>query len=265
MRTPCRRDKMGHVSANTRLREALRCAGMTTEVLAARVGVDPKTAQRWLAEGVTPHPRHQRLAADCLDKAVLDLWDAPAVEPAPNGVSPPGARDEIVAAWAHRAEAPKQAWWELLSAGRARIDLLGYAMQFLPEDHVGLCDLLIDKACRSCGVRIALADPDSAVVAARDVEEGLGGTMPHRIRTTLVHLRALAGRPGIEVRHHSTPMYNSIFRVDDAMFVTPHLFALPGFQAPLLHLRRAYDGGLFDNLVGHFERIWATSVPVGSR
>ncbi len=235
---------------------------MTAEALAESVGVDPKSAQRWLAEGVKPHPRHQRLAAECLGKEVPDLWDVPRVDPESNGACLSGARDEIVAAWAHRAEAPRLAWWDLLSAGRARIDLLGYAMQFLPEDHVGLCDLLIEKARRSCGVRIALADPDSAVVAARDGEEGLGGTMPHRIRTTLVHMRSLADRPGIEVRYHATPMYNSIFRVDNAMFVTPHLFAMPGFQAPLLHLRRAYDGGLFDNLVGHFERVWATTTPI---
>ncbi|MGH9131881.1 MAG: XRE family transcriptional regulator [Acidimicrobiales bacterium] len=235
---------------------------MTAEALAESVGVDPKTVQRWLTEGVKPHARHQRLAAECLDREIGDLWDVPPAGPGLNGSAVPDAREEIVAAWAHRADAPRQEWRDLLDGGRARIDLLGYAMQFLPEDHVNLCDLLIEKASRSCGVRIALADPDSAVVAARDAEEGLGGTMPHRIRTTLVHMRSLTSCAGIEVRYHATPMYNSIFRVDDAMFVTPHLFALPGFQAPLLHVRRAHNGGLFDNLVGHFERIWATTTPI---
>ncbi|CAN5400942.1 hypothetical protein BH24ACT7_BH24ACT7_05290 [soil metagenome] len=57
-------------------------------------------------------------------------------------------------------------------------------------------------------------------------------------------------------------MYNSIFRGDNLMFFTPHLYALKGYRAPLLHLRRLTDDGLFDGLLAHFERIWTTTTPI---
>lgn len=56
-------------------------------------------------------------------------------------------------------------------------------------------------------------------------------------------------------------MYNSIVRFDDEMLVTPHLFTRPGKLAPLLHLRRRKDGGIFDNFAAHFGDIWETAAP----
>src|SRR5262252_8059939 len=44
--------------SNERLRCALAARALTVVTLAARAGVDPKTAQRWLA-GRTPHTRHR--------------------------------------------------------------------------------------------------------------------------------------------------------------------------------------------------------------
>ncbi len=138
--------------------------------------------------------------------------------------------------WAHRADAPKARWWAMLSAAEHNIDLLGYAMQFLPEDHSRLDRLLIDKAAAGCRVRIALANPDSPYVAERDDEEGLGGTLPDRIRTTVDHFEPLFGVEGIDLRFHQTRMYNSVFRGDDQMFVTPHLYAPEGIpSAPAPH------------------------------
>lgn len=46
------------------------------------------------------------------------------------------------------------------------------------------------------------------------------------------------------------------------MFVTPHLYGLKGYRAPLLHLRRSVDDGMFDGLLAHFERVWATATPI---
>ena len=135
-------------------------------------------------------------------------------------------------------------------------------MQFLPEDHSRLDRLLIDKAAAGCRIRIALANPESPYVAERDEEEGLGGTFPDRIRTTLDHFEALIGVEGIDLRLHETRMYNSIFRGDDQMFVTPHLYALKGYRAPLLHLRRSADDGIFDGFAAHFERVWTVSTPI---
>jgi len=96
----------------------------------------------------------------------------------------------------------------------------------------------------------------------RDEEEQLGGTLPALIQTTLHHLRDIRNHSGIEIRYHSTPMYNSIFRFDNDMFVTPHLYGLHGSKAPLLHLRRLGPGGIFANFARHFETVWITTTPL---
>ena len=40
--------------ANDRLRDALLSKGLTPEVLAERLAVDPKTVERWITQGRTP-------------------------------------------------------------------------------------------------------------------------------------------------------------------------------------------------------------------
>ncbi|SCE66955.1 hypothetical protein GA0074695_0180 [Micromonospora viridifaciens] len=59
---------------NDALRVALSETGYTTESLAERVGVDPKTVGRWLSEGRIPHARHRVAAAEALGRDVGDIW-----------------------------------------------------------------------------------------------------------------------------------------------------------------------------------------------
>jgi transcriptional regulator with XRE-family HTH domain len=59
---------------NNALRAALDAAGLTTEALAAQVGVDPKTSARWLSEGRIPHARTRQAAATLLGRDVADIW-----------------------------------------------------------------------------------------------------------------------------------------------------------------------------------------------
>jgi transcriptional regulator with XRE-family HTH domain len=167
---------------NERLRVAMTAKGIEIETLARAVGVDPKTVQRWLT-GRVPHPRHRWRTCDLLCQSERDLW--PDV-----GLGAPGAphTSEIVAAYAHRADAPSQLWDGLLDRVSTNVDLLGYAMLFYPEQHPHLARVLEAKCAAGLRVRIALADPDSAEVKARDALEGLGGTLPARIRSTVSHL-----------------------------------------------------------------------------
>lgn len=235
-------------------------AGMSSDHLAEAVEVDPKSVWRWLNKGVVPRRVGLKAkVATMLDVAEDDIWPAPAEVEAEDENE---ASEEVICAWSHRADVPKSRWWAMFSRAYRHIDLLGYAMQFLPEDHARLDRLLIDKAGAGCRVRIALADPDSRYVAERDAEEGLGGTFRDRIRSTLDHFKPLFGVEGIELRFHRTPMYNPVFRGDDEMFFTPHLFALKGYRAPIFLLRRTFDDGVFDGLVAHFERIWAKAEPI---
>jgi hypothetical protein len=60
-------------------------------------------------------------------------------------------------------------------------------------------------------------------------------------------------------------MYNSVFRFDDDMFVTPHVFGRPGRLAPLLHLRRRQEAGIFENFATHFEDVWGSARPISAR
>ena len=249
------------MARNDRLRQAMESAEISADRLAEAVEVDPKSVWRWTNKGVVPRRIGMKArVAEILSVDEAEIWPQP---PRPVGVTEDReVTEEIVTVWAHRADAPKARWWTMLNAAEHNIDLLGYAMQFLPEDHSRLDRLLIDKTAAGCSVRVALANPDSPYVAERDDEEGPGGTLPHRIRTTVGHFEALFGVEGVDLRYHQTRMYNSVFRGDDEMFVTPHLYALKGYRAPLLHIRRSTDDGMFDGFVAHFERVWAVAEPI---
>jgi lambda repressor-like predicted transcriptional regulator len=241
------------MAANEPLRKAMADARITIEALAHAAGVHPKTVQRWLG-GRVPHPRHRWAIADLLGIREEALW--PGAAAAGRTMTGTG---EILAAYSHRADVPSHVWSDLFDQAKTQIDLLAYAMLFLPEANPRLVDQLKEKAAAGCAIRIALADPDSQAVTERDQEEGLGGALPARIRTTLHHLADLKGEDGISLRLHATPMYNSIFRFDDEMLVTPHLYAQPGYASPVLHLRRIGAHGIFNNFLLHFERVWLAS------
>lgn len=241
---------------NEALRVAMSARSVEVEALARNVGVDPKTVQRWLG-GRIPHPRHRWKICDLLGQSEQHLW--PGV-----GMGAPGAAatSEIVAAYAHRADAPSQLWAGMLERVRTNLDLLGYAMLFFPEQHPQLARLIDEKGASGLRVRIALADPESEEVKARDELEGLGGTLPGRIRSTVTHLAPILDRPGVEVRFHGVPLYNATYRFDDEMLVTPYLYRLHGYQHPLLHLKRLGPAGIFEGYAEQFEAIWAEARPV---
>jgi hypothetical protein len=240
---------------NDRLRLALASASIEPESLARKIGVDPKTVQRWLG-GRLPHPRHRWEICDILQQAEQYLW--PEILIGTTGVM---HTSEIVSAYAHRADAPSQLWTAMLDSARRNIDLLGYSMSFFPEQHSRLAELLEEKCASGLKVRIALADPESAEVAARDALERLGGTLPSRIRATVVNLESLFPNTGIEVRFHSVPLYNALYRFDDQMLVTPYLYRLHGYQHPLLHMKRLGPAGIFESYAQQFEAVWAECQP----
>jgi transcriptional regulator with XRE-family HTH domain len=241
--------------ANELLRQAMGAARVPAERVAQAVGVDPKTVQRWLA-GRVPRARHRWAVADLLGVSEGALWPQSVLQPAGGDASA-----EVVAVYAHRVDAPLGLWHELLEAARERIDVLGYAVQFLPEQHPRLVETTTAKCQAGCKVRIVVADPDCLQVRLRDQEERLGGAMAFRIRTTLRYLAPIRRLPGVELRYQDAPMYNSVFRFDDDMLVTPHLYGTPGFRAPLLQLRRAASGGVFDTFASHFEAVWDAAHP----
>jgi hypothetical protein len=242
--------------ANDRLRAAMQAAHLDIEDVAKAVDVDPKTVQRWLA-GRIPRPRHRWALVDLLGEQEELLW------PRGGGSAVAATHtSEIVAAWTHRADAPLSLWSRLLLRSRGQVDLLGYAMLFFPEQHPDLPSFVAERCeATSLKVRIVLVDPNCEETRQRDVLERLGGTLPARIRTTMQHFAPMLAVPGVELRLVDVPLYNAVYRFDDQMLVTPYLYAIHGFQHPLMHLRRLGDHGLFAAYAGQFEALWTIARP----
>jgi transcriptional regulator with XRE-family HTH domain len=241
---------------NERLRDAMLAARVDIETITRETNVDPKTVRRWL-KGRIPHPRHRWKIAELLKEHEDFLWPKQ-----DSNITNHARTSEVVAVYAHRSDLPAAVWWNLFVQSQKQIDLLGYAMQFLFEQHSHLEDLLKEKAENGCKIRIALADPACQAVRIRDEEEQLEGTLPALIQTTLFHLRDLHSCNGIEIGYHAISMYNSIFRFDNEMLVTPHLYGQHGAKAPLLYLRCLEQNGIFTTFAKHFETVWATTSPI---
>ena len=242
---------------NERLAAGVTRVGLTSEQIARRRGVDPKTVQRWMV-GRTPHPRHRYALAQLLEENEEFLW--PEVRRRAAGAL--GSAAEVVSAYPHRTDLNADRWWDLFQGAGAQIDLLGYTLYFLPHQHPDLVDLLVEKSEQGCRVRIALADPDSEHVRRRDEEEHEAITLVPRIRSTLGAFEPLLRCENADLRFQDAPLYNSVFRFDDQMLVTPHLYGTPGRSAPLLHLRRLGPSGIFSRFSAHFEGIWSDSRPI---
>ena len=70
---------------NRPLRDAVMASGLELPHIARKVGVDPKSVQRWITRGVVPHPRHRWKTCEILGRDESHLW--------PNAVRGPEATD----------------------------------------------------------------------------------------------------------------------------------------------------------------------------
>ncbi len=243
------------MSRNERLAEAIQRAHMTPMSLAASLGVDPKTVDRWVAQGRIPYRRHRQETTVLLDAPEAWLWPE---------TSDPGVSDarhsELIKIYAHRYQIPIELWLDLIRDATASIDILVYAGLFLPEQTPDVCDLLIRKAQDGARVRLLFGDPECDAVRVRGEDEGIDEAVATKIRNALHHYRSLANTD-VAVRLHRTTLYTSVYRSDDEMIASPHVLGLPGAQAPALHLRRTNTSDLFDTYADCVERVWAASRP----
>lgn len=231
-------------------------ANLDSAGLAAAVCVDVKTVNRWLA-GRTPHQRTRLAVAALLGEHEQDLWPQarPDLSPGANAAA------EVVGAYGHRADIPQGLWVSLLTGARERIDIVGYAYPFVFEMMPDAVSRIRAKCPAGTRVRLALADPACAHVSERDGLEQMGGTLPGRIRNALNFLDPLKDIAGCEIGLHAVHLYNSVFRFDNQMIVTPHLFRARGYQHPALHLRELTPYGMFASFADQFEQIWQTVTP----
>ncbi|MDT0415843.1 XRE family transcriptional regulator [Streptomyces sp. DSM 41982] len=239
---------------NERLRIAMTSGGWTCGSLAGELGVDPKSVERWVNLGRTPRRVTAHRAAAALREDVHALWPSLRQSRPARAVSP-----ELVGLYNQRAAVPVSAYVNLFAQARETIDVLVYAALFLHEAYPRLNDLLRERAAQGCAVRVALGDAGSESVQLRGREEKFGHGIESRCRLALMHYRPLFGAAGIEVRTHGTALYNSLYRADDQILVNTHMWGVNAYAAPVWHLRRNEEGGVFDTYADSFDAVWDTA------
>lgn len=228
--------------------------------LARACNVDPKTVQRWISHGRVPHRETRWTIARELDIDEVYLWPE-LVEGRSTEEREQSVESELVRVHPDRSSVPRDTWLQLVGSATRHIDILVYAGTFLVQTNPRIADMLAERAAAGVKVRLCWADPDSQAVDIRDREEGLRGTLAHKIRASLTYYRNLVDVPGCEVKLHGATVYASIFRFDDAMVVNPHMWGAPASANPLLHLRRIEGSNWFDGYLRSFNAVWETALP----
>lgn len=239
---------------NEPLRQALIRARLRETDVAAHLDVDPKTVRRWI-NGRVPYPENRAALVDLVGGEEADLW--------PEAAGPLTAQnrpEELAAVYPHRWAIPRGVWCRLFESAEHEIDILAYSALWLAED-AGLLGIIANKAGGGVQVRIAMGDPNCAAVAQRGHEEGIDGAMAAKVRNATTLIAPLMPSANVEVRSHDTALYNSIYRVDDQLFVNQHIYGLPASHSPVLCFRGPRRDDMAASYLGSFEHTWTISKP----
>jgi transcriptional regulator with XRE-family HTH domain len=246
--------------ANERLRGAIIESGMTLEQVAEWLGVSAKTVERWINDPKRqPYRRFKYATASLLQREMSYLWP----EERTSAEVTEAGNAELIKLYPHRSVVPNRLWTQLYAGAQRSFDVLVYSGFWLTEDAT-FHQVVKEKSAADIPVRFMLGDPDSAAVAVRGADEGIGGAMAGKIRNALVNYAPLFGLPGVEFRLHSTTLYNSLYRADDQMLANGHLYGVGAYMAPVLHIQRVAGGELFDAYAESIERVWEGARPITS-
>jgi hypothetical protein len=242
-------------TVNEPLRRALLRARLREDVIAARLGVDPKTVRRWL-NGRVPYPHNRAAIADLVSADEAELW------PDAGGLlAAPARPEELGTVYPHRWAVPRDVWVRLFGSAEREIAILAYSALFLAED-AGILSVLAGKGRIGVTVRMALGDPDGQHAERRGEEEGIGDAMPAKIRNALTLYRPLCAVENIEIRLHRTVLYNSIYRADGQLLINQHTYGVRAAQAPVFCLTDTGSGEMTALYLDSFERVWASAAPL---
>jgi hypothetical protein len=231
-------------------------AGLAVGDLADCCGTDVKTVERWLSLGRVPHRANRWEAARRLGADEAWLW--PQAVPRPREAA---AASELVRLYPDRASVPRELWARLLDGARGDICVLVMSGTFYQQTQPKIARQLAAASGRGVRVRLCFGDPSGEAVAVRDREEGLGGTLAHKIRSALTYYRETVAAGQAEVRLHACTLYASLFCYDDDIIVNPHVWGEPASANPALHLRRLDGGQVAAAYMASFHRIWDTAKP----
>src|SRR6266700_348994 len=172
--------------ANERLRALLLERQVTPAKLADAVQVDHKTIERWIVAGRVPYRRHRYAVAAFFGVDESYIWP----DALDNDQVVAASESEIVAVYPYRRAVPRDGWAHLFGQAEREIGILAYSCYFLAED-AGLRQLLAEKAESGVRVRILLGDPESPFVLQRGESEGIGDTMPAKVRSAIAMFQPL--------------------------------------------------------------------------
>jgi len=244
------------VAANEVLRRELAAAGLTVTDVASKVGADPKTVSRWLADcDRLPHPEARATVAELVGVEVDVLWPS-----AVRKMVKSGHDREILAVYPTHSSVPDTVWQRLVGNARREIvfcDTVSYWYWYvMPE----LTRVLREKAQSGCRVRVILGEADDPAVAADEQATGVPLTLSSRIEQTRHLLEPL--REAVEVRQSREGFGRSVYRGDDTAVAHWWVHGVMGTEFPAIHLRRREPGGLFDQVaVRHVDAVWGSSRP----
>jgi hypothetical protein len=224
---------------NETLYRAILEAELSTEDIATRLGVDPKTVRCWL-DGRVPYLRHRWALARLVGRDESDLWSQ---------FRPIQSRPrEVVAVYPHRDSVPPEHWMRVLGGARQDAGVLGDAA-FLYANGLELVSRLAVLASAGTRVRICLADG------------GMGGPahpLPgHPVPPPDAAIRAAAGRA--EVREYEARAYYTMCYADDDFMIAQHAFGVVDGQVPVLRLRRTTEGEMATSYLRSFDQIWTSA------
>jgi hypothetical protein len=240
--------------ANERLRALLLERRTTTAKLAEAVQVDAKTVERWIVAGRVPYRKHRYNVAAFFGVDESYIWP----DALDHDQVLAASESEIIAVYPHRWGIPRDAWRHLFEQAEHEIGILVYAATFLAED-AELRRLLGDKAKSGARVRILLGDPDSPAVSERGKDEGIDEAIAGKVRNAIILFRPLLKIDNVEIRLHSTILYNSIYRSDDQLLVNTHIYGMMANNAPTFHLRKIPGGDMVNTYLESFEHVWESA------
>ncbi|XKK36928.1 XRE family transcriptional regulator [Nocardiopsis sp. ARC36] len=242
---------------NVALRKALAAAQLTETDVAARLDVDPKTVRRWLS-GQRPYPRHRWALADLLQADEATLWPPSSQEAETHALT----SEHVQRVYAHRWQVPREAWWDMFSSAEQEIRILVYSGLFLADD-AGIMELLAERARNGVSIRILLGDAKSQAVKQRGKDEHIGEALAARANNSLLLFRALLEINGVEIRTHSTILYNSIYSTERKIFANQHIYGLPAAKCPVFEISQITSPEMAKIYLESFDLTWAGSIRQG--
>lgn len=237
---------------------------MTSDEVAEKAGIDPKTLDRWIS-GRVPHPRNRHALAEVLGVHSSDLW--PEADPFARLV--PRDLAGVQCVYASRSAFLSVFPPERLFAEATAISISGLSNNLLCQQFA---DRRLEQLLRlGTTVTCLFLDPKGRGTADREVEERhapgyLAGLTSINI-TTLQRIRAgLPEGPSgrlVLATYDQTIRFNIVivtYGDNKTAVVQPYLPHFRGVESPTLVLHPTPEPGLFDTFQLIFDELRAESV-----